>query len=289
MVYTEFLEGDDPWVHLAVEETRFEALQPGDRALLFYVNRPCVVLGKHQNPLREVRFGELATRKLPLLRRSSGGGTVYQDLGNLNYSFLWAGEGFDKQALLGLVAEALNGLGRPVQLTAQGDLVVPAGTGFAKVSGTASQLRRDRALVHGTLLCSADLEHLHGVLGPTGELVEWVGVSSRPQPVTNLGLELREAATAITRQWELHLAPVAPVAGAVAAPATGADAVLRHETSLRSHAWTFDRTPPFTWRGDTRQGDLTARVEDGRIVEAANLSRMVGKSFFSSEFFDVFD
>ncbi len=284
-----FLPGDDPWLHLAQEEALFDALQPGDECLVLYVNRPCVVMGKHQNPLREVRFSELRARGWPLLRRFSGGGTVYHDLGNLNYSFLCSGE-MDKGALLAGVVNTLAGLERAVTLTPQGDLLL----GDAKVSGTASQVRRDKAMVHGTLLCGADLEGLHGVLGPTGTLEAFVGVASRPRPVVNLGLDPGVVARALLKDFG---AVETANPSLLPAPAVLAG-VDRYQDQLHSPDWLWDRTPPFTWAGDTRFGPLRVKVADGRILEqlsqerddeSANPVRMEGMRLFSREFFDLFD
>jgi lipoate-protein ligase A len=282
MVQSFVLKTTDPWGNLAVEEALFGALAPGDLTLVLYVNSACVVLGKHQNPVRELRFEALKARQIPVVRRHSGGGTVFHDTGNLNYSFLASSSLFDKTAFLTLVADTLAQLGREVVLTDKGDLLL----GGAKVSGTASQLTRARSMVHGTLLCEADLASLHGVLGPTGTLEAFVGVASRPSPVANLELPVTEVADALVRHFHERY---------------GGEPSMRQlsasSDSLRSPQWTWDRTPPFTWSGPTRLGALRVRVEDGVIVEdltqrddeAQNLIRIVGKRFFSPELFDLFD
>lgn len=275
------LDGLDPWEHLAREETWLEDLAPGASLLLLYVNAPCVVLGKHQNPLREVRLGEARRRGVPLVRRSSGGGTVWHDEGNLNWSWLGPKDGYDRAEVTAAVAAALAPLGRHLDAGEKGDLFLDG----RKVSGAAYLFRRDRVLHHGTLLCRARLDDLHGVLGPTGSLGEWVGVASRPMPVTNLELDVDEVAQALIRAF--GNAPCGSGRGDSEFEAR----VSERARALASDEWLWDQTPPFTWTGETRQGSLTAQVRSGR-VEAAwddtrrNLSRMVGNRFFDPELFD---
>jgi len=273
--------GTDPWENLAREETWLEALAPGESALLLYVNAPCIVLGKHQNPLREVRLDEAAARGLPLVRRSSGGGTVYHDEGNLNWSFLGPKEGYDRALVSARVVQALGTLGRDLEVGERGDLFL----GEKKVTGAAYLFRRDRVVHHGTLLCQARLDALRGVLGPTGVLTEWVGVASRPMPVTNLDLGVDVAAAALAATWGPGLA-VGQGSGDVGFEARVAD----RRRELATGAWLWGTTPAFTWEGETRLGWLRARVGEG-VIEAAwddrnlNMSNMVGKWFFDPELF----
>jgi lipoate-protein ligase A len=116
-------ESTDPWSNLAREELWLDELPPETGRLLLYVNSPCVVLGKHQNPLREVRLEEAARRGVPLVRRSSGGGTVYHDEGNLNWSFLLPKAGYDRNVVTAVVAQALSPLGLELTWGEKGDLL----------------------------------------------------------------------------------------------------------------------------------------------------------------------
>lgn len=269
--------GTDPWTNLAREECWFDDLAPGASALLLYVNSPCVVLGKHQNPLREVRLEEAARRSIPLVRRSSGGGTVYQDGGNLNWSFLVSKEGYDRSAVSETVVRALAKAGVSLTAGEKGDLFWRE----KKVSGAAYLFRRDKVLHHGTLLCDARLDDLRGVLGPTGTLTEWVGVASRPQPVTNLGIGVDAAAEALA-------------AGAAVGDGRGDAAFEARVAALarqrKAAEWTWDQTPPFTWEGQTSRGWMRVKVKNGVIEEAwddtnLNLSKIPGNRIFQSEFF----
>jgi lipoate-protein ligase A len=281
------LAGLDPWDNLAREEVLLDTLPLGASALVLYINRPCVVIGRHQNPLREIRLDELARRGVPVVRRPSGGGTVWHDEGNLNWSLLMPKDGYDRGAVTAAVALALAPLGLALNSGEKGDLFLDG----KKVSGAAYLFRRDRVMHHGTLLCRARLDDLRGVLGPTGELKEWVGVASRPMPVANLNIEVEAAVTALITAF-----------GGSSSSANSADFSKQPDDSdfenrvsarrgeLRSPEWTWDQTPPFVWHGATLAGTLTARVKDGFIEETwddrnRNMSTMVGKCFFDPTYF----
>jgi len=275
--------GTDPHLNLAREELWLDRLPPGASALLLYVNRPSVVIGKNQNPIREVRLDRAADRGVPLLRRASGGGTVWHDEGNLNWSLILPKADYDREAVSAAVARALSPLGRTVTVGDKGDLLF----GGRKVSGAAYLHRRDRVLHHGTLLCRARLDDLRGLLGETGTVLESVGVASRPSPVTNLDLDVDAAAGALVDAF----------GGAALGTGLGdrdfEAAVGDRARDRRSPDWLWDQTPRFTWEGPTRLGWLRLRVEAGRVTEvlspddrSLNMSNIVGKSFFDPELFE---
>ena len=271
------LPGLDPWSHLAREELLLEDLPPEQSALVLYVNSPCVVVGKHQNPLREVRLAETERRKIPVVRRISGGGTVYHDEGNLNWSWLGPRATYDREAVSQAVADALVPLGLEVVLGEKGDLLSDG----KKVSGAAYLFRRDRVLHHGTLLCQARLDDLRGVLGSTGEFLEMVGVASRPSPVKNLGVTVTQASEALVKAFS--------EAGTLVGDGMGTEDFERRVAACAaeraSEVWLWNHTPPFTWHGPTRWGSATVRVRDGLVEQYRDdrtgiLSNMVGKQFF---------
>lgn len=280
----------DPFDNLAREELLFERLGPGASALVLYVNRPSIVLGKHQNPLREVRLAEAARRGVPLVRRSSGGGTVWHDEGNLNWSWLGPKGDYERGAVSQTVAQALGALGFALEVGEKGDLF----WNQKKVSGAAYLFKRDRVLHHGTLLCRARLDDLRGVLGPTGTLVEWVGVASRPMAVANLDIEVGAAIEALVAGWG-----VPSLGDGMGDPAFEA-AVAARASELAHPGWLWDQTPAFTWEGATSLGPGRFRVVGGRVESVVpmsdgvlerddrsqNMSKMLGKRFFEPTLFE---
>jgi lipoate-protein ligase A len=279
----------DPYENLAREEVWLDRLEPGTSALFLYVNRPCVVLGRHQNPLREVRLGEAARRDVPVVRRASGGGTVWHDEGNLNWSLVIPKVDYDRLKVSTQVAEVLGRLGFSLEVGEKGDLLWEG----KKVSGAAYLFRRDRVLHHGTLLCRAKLDDLRGILGTTGTLVEWVGVASRPAPVTNLDIDPARAAEALSQGFLEGRSRVEDGLGD-----TGFEtAVHLRARELRGDPWRWDQTPPFTWEGEFREGFGRFTVREGLVERferenpddtIGNMIKILGKRFFSPGLFEYF-
>ena len=180
-----FLEcaGSDPAENLAREKELFDGFD-GESLLYLWRNAPCVVLGKNQVPEEEVDLSLARRRGIPVLFRATGGGAVYQDEGNLNFSLITE----DRPGLspyewvLSPVLKALLPYVPEVVYNGRNDLCVRG----RKISGCASRVREDTLLLHGTLLISADLDTLDAVLTPSREKLERHGVASVRSRVANL-------------------------------------------------------------------------------------------------------
>ncbi|WP_035758104.1 lipoate--protein ligase family protein [Hugenholtzia roseola] len=158
----------DAAFNLATEEYAVsELLKNASEAgfLFLYRNAPCVVLGKNQNLLEEVDYHFLKNRQIPLRRRISGGGTVYHDLGNLNFSFILPKKITLEKGLTRLMQPLvahLQHLGVPATLNHRNDIYI----GEKKVTGTAQHLTQEGGISHGTLLFNSDLETLQRAILP---------------------------------------------------------------------------------------------------------------------------
>ena len=172
----------DPAYNQAFEEVLFTHRTQGE-ILLLWQNAPAVVCGRYQNVFAEINVPAALEQKVSVIRRETGGGTVYHDPGNLNYTFITdAGEGLDYGRFLSPVVNALRALGVPAETGRICDITVAG----KKVSGSAQKVAGGRVLHHGTLLFSADLDRLR--LLANGAKAEYVskGVQSSPWPVANL-------------------------------------------------------------------------------------------------------
>eukprot|EP00127_Corallochytrium_limacisporum_P001023 Clim_evm22s34 gene=Clim_evmTU22s34 len=206
----------DPFVNLAFEEYIFRRWSFVTKPyLLLYVNRPCVVIGRNQNPWQECNLSAMAERQIPLVRRKSGGGAVYHDLGNLNMSMLTTGDIYDKYRTAEVVRKAVTSLKDTDRFKDLSTSITPASSdrqdvllGDHKVSGSAYKIGRN-AYHHCTLLIDADLNGLRGLLRhPFGETAEWrsKGVESVRSPVTNVGefMAVNEHGTIDRRENLMH-------------------------------------------------------------------------------------
>jgi lipoate---protein ligase len=231
----------DPYANLALEEALLGGELPAGGILLLYVDGPCAVIGRNQNPWVEVGPGA----GLPVLRRISGGGTVYHDEGNLNWSIIAPREYHDRCAELALVVSALAGLGVEAAADERGAIrIAGAGPGAGgKVSGSARRLLRDRVLHHGTLLVDADLGRMASCLGGISA-ESAASPASVPSRVVDLaaidpGIRVEDAASALASAFAGR--PAEP-----AEPRADLEAVRRAEARLRSWDWTFGATPSFS-------------------------------------------
>lgn len=192
----------DPYFNLAWEEYLLRT-QPSTRPVCFlYRNTSCVVVGRNQNIWSEVDARAMHRAHVPVVRRRSGGGTVYHDLGNLNFSFHVPRADFARPTHAHLVADALASqpvelprrFGQaPVLLNERNDLYVyapgataPSPEARRKVSGSAYKIASQRAYHHGTLLLHADLARMHTLRGAARSAIVTKAIASVPSPVTNL-------------------------------------------------------------------------------------------------------
>ncbi len=170
--------------NLATEALLFESLGPDCRALYLWQNSNTVVVGRHQNAWRECRVGLLESEGGYLARRSSGGGAVYHDLGNLNFSFVVPRAQYDVRRQLGVVRSAAAEFGIEAGFSGRNDLVVP-GSG-AKFSGNAFRFSGDTALHHGTIMVDVALDRLTRYLAPDAGKLRAKGIDSVRSRVCNL-------------------------------------------------------------------------------------------------------
>ncbi|CAD5229457.1 unnamed protein product [Bursaphelenchus okinawaensis] len=146
--------------NLALEEWLFRNhdLEQSEESVLLWSNTPSVVIGRYQNPWLESNLSFCDTRKINVVRRFSGGGAVFHDLGNLNISVLTSHKRHNRPRNLALIAEQLNTLlGISIGLNTRDDLLLP---GDRKISGTAARIAKGRAYHHLTLLVDTDLAAL---------------------------------------------------------------------------------------------------------------------------------
>ena len=180
------LTSTDPAFNLALEECLLQWL-PADHPGLFLLwqNAPSVIVGRHQVTLDEIDSDFVRRRGLPVVRRMTGGGAVYHDLGNLNFSFMENAHGrktVDFARYLRPVCEALAELGVRASLSGRNDLEA----GGRKISGSAQSLRQGRILHHGTLLVSLDFGELVQALHVDPDKIRSKGIASVRSRVANI-------------------------------------------------------------------------------------------------------
>ncbi|KAM0751615.1 Lipoyltransferase and lipoate-protein ligase [Meredithblackwellia eburnea MCA 4105] len=253
-------DSHNPFFNLAFEDWIFRKTDPSQIVLFMYRNTPSVIIGRNQNPWKEINLLKLKSLGIPFVRRKSGGGTVYHDLGNTNYCVFLPRTRFERKTNAEMVARALQRLDVPAYVNDRNDICVDS----FKVSGSAFKLVNSRAYHHGTMLLDARLGDLRGVLGNSKSSMVTKGVASVPSPVKNI----REWSEEITHdlfvkavadefvndyggQLNLNLVDESEL--------ETNSYVQTVEAELRSWDWMYGQTPEFSH-------DITVRTPAGPMV-----------------------
>lgn len=182
-IYFYTSESSDPKTNLSIEEYFYRHTDYADHSfVLVYKNDSSVIGGKNQNPWKEANLPYLQKYDIPYIRRISGGGCVYHDKGNINFSFIGPKDSYNQMQNLGFLQQALSGIGIDSEITKRGDILVNS----KKVSGNAMAFSKDRYLHHFTLLIDSDLKHLRNTLKAEQNEYSGAAVDSNPMSVMNL-------------------------------------------------------------------------------------------------------
>ena len=278
----------DPAINLALEEYCLRSLDPGSEYLLFYINRPSIIIGRHQNPFQEFNQ-ELARQKgIVAVRRISGGGAVYHDPGNLNFSFItdFTEEKLDYfKTLIQPILSTLQQLGVPARLTEKNNILVDG----KKVSGNSQHTNMRRMLSHGTLLFDSGLGVLQGVLDSNLVITKSRAVSSIKSKVTNISEHLHRLMGIDAFRAKL-VDGISDVFGElIEYRLTDQDweAVdLLAQRKYNSWDWTYGRSPEFVVQHKISldSGDVNAHlVVNNGIIQAVELVDPLAKSSSPNE------
>lgn len=175
----------DPAINLALEEYLLRQPQFNDDVLLLYINDPCIIIGCHQNAIEEINLKYIDQHHIHVIRRLSGGGAVYHDLGNLNFSFIthFQPNYFTNFKLFTEpVIRCLKSLGVPAQLNARSDILIDG----EKISGNAQYISQGRLVSHGTLLFNSDLSQMREALHVQENQIVSKGIKSIRSRVVNI-------------------------------------------------------------------------------------------------------
>lgn len=176
--------GNDPYFNLAWEEYIFKEIHKSEDIFLLWQNTPSIIVGRNQNVFEEVHLDYIVKNQIPLVRRNSGGGTVYHDLGNLNFTFMTQAKGNinNYKLMTEKIRSALTKLNIPIAFIDKSDMKI----NNLKVSGNSQYVFKDKLLHHGTLLFDSNLEHLNNAIKPSSTHIESIGVKSNRSVVANI-------------------------------------------------------------------------------------------------------
>src|SRR5690554_4571126 len=182
----------DPYFNIATDEYIFKHID--EDCFMLWQNDNAIIVGKHQNTLAEINLDYVKEKDIKVVRRLSGGGAVYHDLGNLNFSFTRTGdteEMVDFQRYTKPIIEVLKTLGVDAKFEGRNDLTIEG----KKFSGNAEHVVKNKILHHGTLLFSSKVTDISGALKVNPLKYKGRGVKSVPNRVTNISEHLKEKIT----------------------------------------------------------------------------------------------
>ena len=180
----------DGWRNLAADRYFLENLGREDILLYLYVNENAVIIGKNQNAWKECNVRRMEEEGVQLVRRHTGGGAVYHDCGNLNFSFIMGEENYDLTRQMSVIVRTMKKLGLDAEASGRNDILI----GGKKFSGNAFGVVREMHGHHGTILVSADLSRLGNYLNVSEKKIRSKGIASVRSRVVNL-CELDERIT----------------------------------------------------------------------------------------------
>ena len=271
----------NPYLNLAVEEYLLETVKSNQLILYLWQNERTVVIGKNQNAWKECRFQELEADGGHLARRLSGGGAVFHDLGNLNFTFLMPSSDYDLSKQMSVILEAVRSLGIDAQKSGRNDVTVDG----KKFSGTAVCQKGTNSYHHGTLMLRVDTQKVARYLNVSEKKLRSKGVSSVTSRVCNL-CDFIPDLTREQMQQEL-LKALSHVYGfepeAMDDQSFDTKRVMSLYSRYSSWDWLYGRKIPFTWlreeRFDWGEVQLQLNINNGIIEDAALYSDSLDERF----------
>ncbi|GAA5960401.1 hypothetical protein JCM3765_007499 [Sporobolomyces pararoseus] len=243
-------DSSNPHFNLAFEDWLFRKTDPSERILYLYRNIPSVIIGRNQNPWKEINLARLNELGIPFVRRKSGGGTVYHDLGNTNYCVFVPRLEFNRNTNAELVASALKRLEIPAYLV------------------------NHRAYHHGTMLIDAQLSNLRGVLGTQKEGMITKGVASVPSPVRNLKewnseIDHESFVEQVSKEFSKQYGVSDQIKRVGEDEIEGNEYVRQTMEELKSWEWQYGNSPEFTHEITGNDMTISLRSRHGLITTAS--------------------
>ncbi len=287
----------DPYVNLAIEHYFLTKTAPDATVLFLYTNRPSIVLGRNQNPWVEVNQGLLKKKlgsadKVDLVRRRSGGGTVFHDEGNVNYSVIFPTSAFDRDRHAHMIVRALRNLGvKQAKVNERHDIVLdvrpemPEGEDIVeaelplaeykplKISGSAYKLTRLRSLHHGTcLLSSPNIATIGQYLrSPAKPYIHAFGTPSVRSPITNVNVANEAFENAVVEEFGKMYGAVEPVE-VDEVDVSDVREIADYYVESKSDEFTYEKTPQFKFSSEMTVSDdqdrppLPDTIRPGAVV-----------------------
>lgn len=258
----------DPCYNLALEEELLKTVKKGDIILYLWQNHKTVVIGRNQNPFLECDLDKMKQDGIKLVRRISGGGTVYHDMGNLNFTFVSNIEDRNMEKQLKVIKGAVEKFGIKADFSGRNDLLCEG----KKFSGHAFYEEDGNCFHHGTLMVDVDMQILGDILKPSKLKLEAKGISSVKSRVVNLkalcaGISIEKLLGALAESFELEYGTFGELVEYSLENFTPLE-ISRH----RDEKWVYGESPNYDAvlekRTEAGNFQMLMEVEDGVVKKA---------------------
>jgi lipoate-protein ligase A len=258
----------DPFLNIAAEE--YYVKNTKQNMCMIWINDRSVIIGKHQNAFAEINYPFVKENSIPVIRRISGGGAVYHDKGNVNFSFI---QQADKTNLVSfgkftsVIISFMKSLGIEVNVSKRNSLFI----GNGKFSGHAEHIFHDKVLHHGTILFNTDLDALQNSISPVKEYQSKAMPSVRSEvmniaPLLPFGIDIQQFANEFTKWLLSYYQGSSIYTGQI-----GEQEAIKKlaEDKYKTWEWNYGYSPAYTFRiriqGFTENVDAAIKVENGRF------------------------
>ncbi|MFX3673802.1 MAG: lipoate--protein ligase [Paenisporosarcina sp.] len=267
----------DSRINLAIEEYALKTMDVDkDSFFLFYINEPSIIIGKNQNTIEEINTDFVESNGIHVVRRLSGGGAVYHDLGNLNFSFITKDDGDSFRNFKKFtqpIVDALKEMGVNAELSGRNDILVEG----RKISGNAQFSTRGRMFSHGTLMFDTEIEAVVSALKVRKDKIESKGIKSIRSRVANIMEFLEEPITINDFRLKLLHSIFGGEEKVKTVELTEQDWENIHALSKERYAnweWNYGKSPAFNMSHSERFPvggiDVRLQVKNG-VVEDAHI------------------
>ena len=249
MIY--YIESRDtnPYRNLALEQFVFDRLDRKNSYFMLWQNHNSIIVGKHQNTIEEINTAFVKEKNITVARRLSGGGAVYHDLGNLNFTFITDADtagGIEFSTFCQPIQKALQSFGVAVELSGRNDMTVDG----KKFSGNAQYIKQNRVMHHGTILYDCNLDILAQALNPGADKIESKAIASVRSRVTNIrpymktGLPIADFWAALKG----YMSSAFSMQDFALPPDHDAEVAQLTESHYAQWSWNYGNSPPYTMR-----------------------------------------
>lgn len=247
MIYYIKSQNTNPEYNLALEQFVFDSLDRRHSYFMLWQNDNAVIVGKHQNTQEEINAAFVKEKNISVVRRLSGGGAVYHDLGNLNFTFITGAheqKSIDFSVFCKPIIEALRSFGVPAEFSGRNDMTIEG----KKFSGNAQYIKEGRIMHHGTILYDSDLSVLSQALKPGDDKIESRGIKSVVSRVTNIRPYMKNDLS-VTDFWaalEKYQRAANDMEDLQLSPEQNAAVEALKEKTYAQWSWNYGNSPPYT-------------------------------------------